>query len=230
MSNQIIWHGHANFEIITPRLNILIDPWFEGNPAAKITSKDLTKVDLVLVTHDHDDHLGQAVKICQQFKAKLGAIVELACSLKKQGLESEQILNQIGFNVGGKIVWEGVKITMVQAFHSCHLGSPVGFILELENGYTIYHAGDTGIFGSMQTLGELFTIDLALLPVGGVFTMDGQQAAYACSLLKCKQVWPMHWGTFPVLAQNLDEFKFYLNKYAPQTSIICAQAEENVSL
>ncbi|SDN24373.1 L-ascorbate metabolism protein UlaG, beta-lactamase superfamily [Desulfonauticus submarinus] len=230
MSNQIIWHGHANFEIITPNLNILIDPWFEGNPAAKIGFKDLKKVDLVLVTHDHADHLGQAIEICKHFKAHLGTIVEIANACASQGVPTEQILNGIGFNIGGTVKFKDIQITMTQAFHSSEKGNPVGFIVQLENGYTIYHAGDTGIFNSMNIWGELYNIDLALLPIGGTFTMDPKQAAYACKMLKCKNVIPMHWGSFPVLEQNTDAFKKYLTQYAPNTQLIEANVEEIIKL
>lgn len=230
MSNKIIWHGHANFEVITPNLNILIDPWFEGNPSAQIAVKDLKKVDLVLVTHDHGDHLGQAVEICKNFGAALGAIVEVAAKCMEQGVSQSQILNGIGFNIGGTVEYKGIKITMTQAFHSGSNTLPVGFILTLENGYTIYHAGDTAIFQSMQIWGELYSIDLALLPIGGVFTMDPRQAAYACKLLKCKKVLPMHWGSFPVLEQNLENFKKFLGEYAPETTLIEAIVEEEIVL
>ncbi len=230
MSNKLIWHGHANFEIITPNLNILIDPWFDGNPSAKISFKDLKKVDLVLVTHDHADHLGQAVEICKHFNASLGAIVEVAEKCQQKGVKPKQILNGIGFNIGGTVEFKGIKITMTQAFHSGSNTLPVGFILSLENGYTLYHAGDTGIFKSMEVWGELYSLDLALLPIGGVFTMDPKQAAYACKLLKCKKVIPMHWGSFPVLEQNIDNFKRFLNEYAPSTALVEAKIEEEVIL
>ncbi len=220
MSKQLIWHGHANFEIVTPKLNILIDPWFEGNPSAKSGSDSITKADLILVTHDHADHLGQAVEICNKTGAGLGAIVEVAAKCRSMGVNQKNILNGIGFNIGGTVEFKGTKITMTQAHHSSDQGSCVGFIITLEDGYCLYHAGDTGIFATMELWGELFPIDLAILPIGGVFTMDPRQAAMACKLLKCKKVVPMHWGSFPVLEQNTDRFRNELTLQAPDTELL----------
>ena len=220
MSNQLIWHGHANFEIVTPNLNILIDPWFEGNPSAETGSDSISKADLVLVTHDHADHLGQAVEICKNTGASLGAIVEVAAKCRSMGVDQEKILNGIGFNIGGTIEFKGVKITMTQADHSSDQGSCVGFIITLEDETCLYHAGDTGIFSTMKLWGELYKIDLAILPIGGVFTMDPRQAALACRLLKCKKVVPMHWGSFPVLEQNTDKFRKELTSTTPEIELI----------
>lgn len=207
----LTWHGHSAFAITTPRHSILIDPWFDGNPSAKVTS-DTIQADLVLVTHDHGDHVGQALEICKRTGASLGCIVELAAKLKAQGLPDKQVLNGIGFNIGGTVAHEDVSVTMTQATHSCESGVPVGFIIRLEDGYTIYHAGDTGIFSSMALWGKLYKIDLALLPIGGTFTMDAAQAAMATMMLRARKVVPMHWGSFPVLAQNCDQFQKELEK------------------
>jgi L-ascorbate metabolism protein UlaG (beta-lactamase superfamily) len=209
--NTLTWHGHSAFAINTPHLSILIDPWFDGNPKAKATAETIA-ADLVLVTHDHGDHVGQAVDICQRTGATLGCIVELAAKLKAQGLPDSQVLNGIGFNIGGTVTHKGVSVTMTQATHSCESGVPVGFIIRLDDGYTIYHSGDTGLFSSMALWGKLYRIDLALLPIGGVFTMDAAQAAMATMMLRAKRVVPMHWGTFPALAQNLDAFRKELDK------------------
>ena len=230
MTSFLTWHGHANFEITTPKQTILIDPWFSGNPKAGMDVDQVHKADLILVTHDHDDHLGDALELCKRTKAKLVAQVELACSLLKQGLDQDQIVNGIGFNIGGTVEVRGIRITMVQAFHSCGVGTPVGFIIRLENGFTIYHAGDTGIFGDMQLWGELYPIDLALLPAGDVFTMDAKQAAKACALLKCRQAVPMHWGTFPSLAADPKEFTRQVQKLAPSTWPIIMQPGKKIEL
>lgn len=207
----LTWHGHSAFSITSPTRTVLIDPWFDGNPSAQKTAENV-EADLVLVTHDHGDHVGQALEICQRTGAKLGCIVELAAKLKAQGLADEQVLNGIGFNIGGTVTYEGISVTMVQATHSCEVGVPVGYIIRLEDGYTVYHAGDTGLFSSMALWGKLYKIDLALLPIGGVFTMDAAQAAMAAMMLRCNKVIPMHWGTFPALAQNVDAFKKELDK------------------
>ncbi len=231
MSNSVLtWHGHANFQIKTPNSNILIDPWFEGNPSACSSSGSCQQVDLVLVTHDHDDHLGQAIEICNRTGAHVAAVVETAQKIHESGLPSEQIINGIGYNIGGTVDWKGIQITMVQAFHSSLTGVPVGYIITLEDGFRLYHAGDTGIFSSMELLGRLYPIDLALLPTGGVFTMDSQQAALACNLLQCKAVIPMHWGTFPVLEQDTQKFKEQLEKVSAQTKLLVLAPGQSLEL
>ena len=209
--NTLTWHGHSAFAINSQNLSILIDPWFDGNPSAKTAAESIS-ADLVLVTHDHGDHVGQALDICLRTGAALGCIVELAAKLVDQGLAAGQVVNGIGFNIGGTVTHKGVAVTMVQATHSCESGVPTGFIVRLPDGYTIYHSGDTGIFSSMALWGKLHRIDLALLPIGGVFTMDAAQAAMATMMLRCKKVIPMHWGTFPALAQNVDAFRTELEK------------------
>jgi L-ascorbate metabolism protein UlaG (beta-lactamase superfamily) len=230
MSYTLTWHGHANFQITTPELSILIDPWFEGNPSASLKAADVGNVDLVLVTHDHADHLGQALEICTTTGAALAAQVELAGHLMKQGVPQEQVLNGIGFNIGGTVEYKGIKITMTQAFHSCERGTPVGYIITLDNGFTLYHAGDTGVFSSMALWGRLYPIDLVMLPIGGVFTMDPKQAALACLLLRSKNVVPMHWGSFPVLEQDTGMFGKHLEQDAPGTSLLHMNPGDTVEL
>ena len=230
MTYFLTWHGHANFEITTPTQTILIDPWFSGNPSADCSAGDIKNADLVLLTHDHDDHLGDTMEICKRTGAALAAQVELACSLKNQGLDQDQIVNGIGFNIGGTVAVGGTRITMTQAFHSCGVGTPVGFIIRLENGFTLYHAGDTGIFGDMKIWGELYPMDLALLPTGDIFTMDARQAAMACSLLTCRQAIPMHWGTFPALAADPEDFTRQVRRFAPATKPIIIRPGEKIEL
>ncbi len=230
MSAKLKWHGHANFEIVTPELNILIDPWFEGNPAADCSSTDIEKADIVALTHDHGDHMGQAVDICRRTGAYVAAQVELAGYCQEQGVDPEKILNGIGFNIGGTVEFKGIKITMTQAFHSCAAGTPVGFIFTLEDGHCVYHAGDTSIFSSMQLWAKMFDIHTAILPTGGVFTMDSPQAALACNLLGCRQVVPMHWGTFPALEQDTKAFSKHLKQSAPETRLISMSSGEEINL
>jgi L-ascorbate metabolism protein UlaG (beta-lactamase superfamily) len=206
MSHQLIWNGHSCFILKTSGITLVIDPFIDGNPNAVVPVKDLGPVDYVLVTHDHGDHMGQALQICLDTGAKLLAVVETSAKLMEQGLPQEQAVNGIGINIGGTVALGPVKATMVIAEHTSQSGRPVGYVLTLEDGYTIYHAGDTGIFATMEIYGKLFCIDLALLPIGGVFTMGPRQAAVACKLLQCSKVIGMHWGTFPVLEQNTDAF------------------------
>lgn len=227
--NTLTWHGHSTFAITTPNLSILVDPWFDGNPKAKTTAENVA-ADLVLVTHDHGDHVGQALEICSRTGAQLGCIVELATKLKAQGLPGELVMNGIGFNIGGTVTHRGVSVTMTQATHSCESGVPAGFIIRLEDGYTVYHSGDTGLFSSMALWGKLYRIDLALLPIGGVFTMDAAQAAMAVMMLRARKVVPMHWGTFPALAQNVETFRKELEKYELGGALLPAEVGVPIGL
>uniref|UniRef100_A0A7C4AHJ3 UPF0173 metal-dependent hydrolase ENR59_08250 n=1 Tax=Fundidesulfovibrio putealis TaxID=270496 RepID=A0A7C4AHJ3_9BACT len=230
MRHELTWNGHSNFTLKTDGQTILIDPFFDGNPTAALSARDLTSVDYVLVTHDHGDHVGQAVEICKATGARLLAIVETCAKLMGQGLPQAQVVNGIGINVGGTISLGSVRATMVQAVHSSESGLPVGYILTLPDGFTLYHAGDTAIFASMELYGKLFSIDLALLPVGGVFSMDARQAAVACKLLQCKQVIPMHWGTFPVLEKNTRAFGLALDDLGVDTRMLHCEPGQTVKL
>lgn len=228
--NTIIWHGHSCFEIRTPDAVALIDPFLDGNPRAKAGASAIARCDLVLVTHDHGDHVGQAVEICQRTGAMLGAVVGTASRLEKAGVPKAQVIGGIGFNIGGAAEVKGIKATMTQAFHTSDSGAPVGYILTLPDGFTVYHAGDTGIFASMQLWGRLHPLDLALLPIGGFYTMDARQAALACALLGCKAVTPMHWGTFPALASNTASFAAELQKAAPDTRLLVMEPGQAVEM
>ena len=203
--SDITWFGHSAFKISAPDAQVIIDPFFA--PSAGVSSSAAGDVDIVLVTHDHGDHVGDAVSLCRRTGAQLGAIVGTAGKLAEAGVPQEQILNGIGFNMGGTLTHKGVSMTMTQAYHSSDSGAPAGYIVRMPDGLTVYHAGDTCVFSGMELWGQLYNIDVALLPVGGVFTMDARQAALACKLLRCKAVVPMHWGTFPLLAQNTAGFK-----------------------
>lgn len=227
---SITWHGHANFQIGTPECNILIDPFFTGNPKAVTSWDAITPPDVVLITHLHGDHSGDAIAICKKYTSMLGAVVGIAEVMQEQGVPADQILNGIGFNIGGTVRHKNVDITMTQAFHTSEAGMPVGYIITLEDGYTIYHAGDTGIFGTMAIFGELYDINLALLPVGGVFTMDARQGALAAKMLKADAVLPMHWGTFPVLAQDMSEFEKEMAVTAPSCRVVKAMPGQTLAL
>lgn len=229
MSVNITWHGHANFQIESQGLNILIDPFFTGNPKAGLTWDQAPRPDLVLVTHLHGDHAGDAVNLCQKHGAKLGAVVGVAGELMALGVPAELVIGGGGFNIGGTVRHGGASITMTEAFHTSEAGAPVGFIITLQDGFTVYHAGDTGIFRNMKTWGELYSIDLALLPSGGFYTMDARQAALAAAYLKAAVAVPMHWGTFPVLAQDTAEFVEELAALAPDCSPLPMQPGETVT-
>jgi L-ascorbate metabolism protein UlaG (beta-lactamase superfamily) len=214
MATAIKWFGHSTFQVQTPGgKTILIDPWVQGNPACPESEKHLNKVDLMLITHGHSDHIGDAVSIAQKHQPVVVSIYEIYLYLSKHGLQNFQPMNK-----GGSIHWEGITITMVNAFHSSGIdtdgqvlsgGEPAGFVVKLEDGFTFYHAGDTCLFGDMKLISELYQPQLAMLPIGDRFTMSPREAAYAIRLLNVKKVIPMHWGTFPLLTgtpEHLREF------------------------
>ena len=216
--STITWYGHSAFKIACGDASCVIDPFFAPRWGQK--PDEIGNTNMVLVTHDHGDHVGDAVDICKKTGAMLGAVVGTAAKLRDAGVPEPQILNGIGFNIGGTLTVKGISVTMTQAFHSSDSSVPVGYILHMPDGLVIYHAGDTGIFSSMELLGRLYGIHVALLPMGGVFTMDAVQAARASRLIGCAAVVPMHWGTFPALAQNVDGFRKELADACPGCSCV----------
>jgi L-ascorbate metabolism protein UlaG (beta-lactamase superfamily) len=201
---EITWLGHATFRIVTPKgTTVLIDPWVMGNPACPENEKKLKKVDVMLCTHGHFDHIGDAVKIAKQHDPKVVGVFELCSWLNKKGAKQIAPMNK-----GGTQQVADLKITMVHADHSCGIdddgeivygGEACGFVVEFENGLRLYHAGDTALFGDMALIRELYEPTLVMLPIGDHFTMGPKEAAYACKLLQPRMVIPMHFATFPAL-------------------------------
>ena len=167
--STITWYGHSAFRLSDDNVSILIDPYFSVPSLEPEVIED--GVDLVLITHDHGDHTGDCVDICKKTHAKLGAIVGTAGALQKKGIPASQILGGTGFNMGGTIAFKGASVTMTQAYHTSDTGSPAGYIIQMPDGLTVYHAGDTCIFSGMALWGKLFRIDVALLPIGGFYTI-----------------------------------------------------------
>lgn len=217
MAYTLTWFGHSNFRLASDTVSLFIDPFFAGNPTAPVGFEQAGRPDLVLVTHDHGDHVGQAVEICKNTGATLVGVYDTVTHLVAKGLPEAQA---VGMNLGGTVTLNGVAIKMVQALHSSASGCPAGYILTFPDGFCLYHAGDTALFSSMELFGRFHDIHLALLPIGGHFTMDANDAAYACKLLRARQVAPMHWGTFPVLAQGTDPFSQALETHAPDTALV----------
>lgn len=232
MSNKVKWLGHAAFEIVTKGgKQILIDPWITGNPASPLKKEAFKGPDVILITHDHFDHLGEDVPfLVDDSNAIIIAQPELVKKLKEIGVAEKNFIFGSGMNIGGTAVVGKVKIIMVQAFHSAVVGTPCGFIITTEDDKNIYHAGDTGIFSSMELLGSIYGINLALLPIGSVFVMDPVQASYAVKLLQPQKVIPMHYKTFPILVQDADEFTRLAGKHSPETEILVLEPGGEIEL
>ena len=203
------WFGHSCFEVRTAGgKTILIDPWL-GNPRSPRTADSIERCDLMLVTHGHFDHMGDAVAIASRLRPVWPCMHEMSLWLGRRlpgGADAA-----IGMNKGGTFETDGIKVTMTHADHSAgdwnpggettlYLGDPVGLVVELENGFRFYFAGDTTAFGDMALIRELHAPQLAFLPIGGHFTMGPREAALATGLLGVEDVVPIHYGTFPILA------------------------------
>jgi L-ascorbate metabolism protein UlaG (beta-lactamase superfamily) len=210
------WYGHACVEVRTPGGKvILIDPWF-GNPLSPRSADTVDRCDLLLVTHGHGDHMGDAVALASRLRPAWPCIHEMSLWLGRTlpgGADAT-----IGMNKGGTVEAAGLQVTMVGADHSAgdwnveggvplYLGEPAGFVVELENGFRLYHAGDTAIFGDMRLIADLYAPDIALLPIGGHYTMGPREAALAVGLLGVSHVMPIHYGTFPLLAGTPDQLR-----------------------
>jgi L-ascorbate metabolism protein UlaG (beta-lactamase superfamily) len=217
------WLGRAAFIITSSEgKTIIIDPWIVDNPQCPIKVDDIEAADIVLVTHDHSDHTGSAVDIVKKTGAILVAMVETARRFQSElGLPAHNVIyDGRGMNIGASARIAGITITMTQAFHSSRTASAAGYIIKLEDGATVYHAGDTGIFESMRLLAEMYPLDVALLPIGSVYTMDPVQAAWATKLLKPKIVIPMHYKGLPVLEQDTGRFVQLVKKEAPGVEVV----------
>ena len=203
---KLTWIGHASFILDTPGgKRALIDPWMTGNPVCPESLHDPGDVDLILLSHGHSDHTGDVLRLARdKSPAAVICMIELGDYLGSKGVE-----NIMGGNKGGTLSAEGISVTLTHAFHSSsygeedgtivYTGEPAGLIITLENGYRIYFAGDTTVFGDMALIAELYRPDLAMLPIGDFFTMGPMEAAKAVELLGVKHVVPMHYGTFPLL-------------------------------
>ncbi|MGH7725664.1 MAG: metal-dependent hydrolase [Candidatus Eiseniibacteriota bacterium] len=211
---ELTWLGHAAFHLKTPGgKHVLFDPWID-NPKCPDRWKSFERVDMLLLTHGHADHAGSAPDLVRKHQPEIPGMFEICLWLENEGAKNIRPMNK-----GGSQTVAGLEVQMVHADHSSGIngskgvlvgGEACGFVVTLENGFRIYHAGDTNVFGDMRLIGELYAPDVACLPIGGLFTMGPREAAKAIELLGPRWVVPMHYGTFPPLTGTPDELRRHL--------------------
>jgi L-ascorbate metabolism protein UlaG (beta-lactamase superfamily) len=222
---KITFLGHAGF-LIEGSKKIAIDPFLTGNPLAKHKPKDID-ADLILVSHGHGDHFGDTIAIAEQSSGTVVSVNELAIYCSNKRVKSH------GMHIGGSHIFDGLKIKLTPAWHGSgyggecpleYLGTPCGFVFNLD-GKTIYHAGDTGLFGDMELIGRLSKIDLAMIPIGDNFTMGPEDALEAVKMLKPGHVIPIHYNTWPLIKQDPNSFKSEVESKTGSKVLIMAPGE-----
>ncbi|HET7464634.1 MAG TPA: metal-dependent hydrolase [Longimicrobium sp.] len=211
MATTLTWHGHSCFTLVTSEgKRIMIDPWLDGNPASDIKTDDVEALDYILVSHGHSDHFADCVKLANKTGATVVSTFELVsfCQAKPQGVK-----NGHGMNIGGAYVFDFGRVKLTPALHTgsidgddgSHTTDPAGFLISLNSGERIYHAGDTALIMDLQLLNG--SVDVAILPIGDNYTMGPEDAARAVEMIAPSVVIPMHYNTFPLIEQNPEGFR-----------------------
>jgi L-ascorbate metabolism protein UlaG (beta-lactamase superfamily) len=241
---QLTWYGHAAFVVKTPKGTVLaIDPWFTNpsNKDGKVAPPE--KIDFILVTHGHSDHVGDAIALAQKTMARFVGAFDLAQVLTAAGYPADQATMATAGNMGGTIaLTDEVAVTIVPAVHSSsfkagdqapvqYAGNPVGFVIKVKGGPTLYHTGDTAPFSDMQLFAKrLGPIDVMMACIGGHFTMDPAGAAQAASFVQPRQIVPMHFGTFPILDGKPAELAQALRQRGVKAKMVEMKVSETRSL
>jgi L-ascorbate metabolism protein UlaG (beta-lactamase superfamily) len=228
MAGTLTWLGHASFRIDSPGgKRIYVDPFLNGNPKTPEAEKQPERVDVIAVTHGHGDHVGDTVELAKKHGCDVVAPVELAGWLTQHGVEKAHDPNK-----GGTAEVGGITFTMTHAFHSSstddgtYAGEPCGIVVGLEDGTAVYFAGDTCVFSDMQLIARLYEPSVAVLPIGGHYTMDPKEAAVALEFLGSPRCVPCHWGTFPALTGTPQKLK----ELAPSANIVELDPGDTIQL
>src|SRR3712207_1110764 len=232
---RITYLGHSTFRFATAGgEQILIDPFLANNPQTPEELKQVGELDTMLITHGHFDHFEDAIPVARETGALAVANFEIFAYLQSEGIEIAMPMQKGGTSQVG-----GIKVTATHAFHSSSIqtedgsliygGEPVGYIVEFESGFKLYHAGDTAIFGDMQLIGELYRPDLAFLPIGNQVVMSPFEAAHAARLLGVRHVVPIHYGTFPFLPGTAEEFRQHVSEIAPGVTVHAMEPGDELS-
>jgi L-ascorbate metabolism protein UlaG (beta-lactamase superfamily) len=222
---RITYLGHSTFRFTTAGgEQILIDPFLTDNPQTPDDLKRVDDLDTILITHGHFDHFSDVLPVQGQTGATTVSNFEIFAYLQRQGIE-----NAVPVQKGGTTRVGGIKVTATNAFHSSSIalddgsliygGEPLGYVIEFESGFRLYHAGDTGIFGDMRLIEELYRPNLALLPIGDQVVMSPYEAAHAVRLLGVRNVVPIHYGTFPFVPGTPEEFQQHVSEIAPGVNV-----------
>ncbi len=230
----LTWLGHNSFRLDTRGgKTVLLDPWVEGNPACPKECKSFDKIDVMTISHGHGDHMADAVTLGKKFNPVVICNYEIHLFLQKKGLTTTAPMNK-----GGSQQAAGLTFTMVHAIHSSGIedggsvvygGEPCGFVITLEDGTRIYHAGDTAVFSDMALIGELYAPDIAILPIGDLYTMSPREAAVAIRMLRPRWVVPAHFGTMPALRGTPDMLKDELRERKIDVEVVPLRPGETLS-
>jgi L-ascorbate metabolism protein UlaG (beta-lactamase superfamily) len=230
----LTWLGHNTFKLVTRGARtVLMDPWVEQNPACPEKLRTFEKIDVMTITHGHGDHMADAVTLAKKYKPVIVCNYEIHLFLQKKGVSGTSPMNK-----GGTQEVAGLKFTMVHATHSSGIedggqviygGEPCGFVITLEDGTRIYNAGDTGPNADMALIGELYQPEIALLPIGDLYTMGPREAALAARMLKPRYIVPAHFGTFPALTGTPDALREELKKLNVGAEVVALRPGESLS-